>query len=288
MAARKEASELVKSARVRGSSKAEKRNNAESNNDDDVNERRNDQRYLLLSTTYGLNSSHSKKLHVGLRARNDEDDSFEPVVKLIGNYVDGICFDVDTWQQFQANTETVILYLTNENQKDKLSPIIINNISISFTTAYGAKAVLIAYKENSNQSASDEEEVQETPTKKRRTYSAAIVMQKTTFLGLENIVKCVNARLTELTSVAATVKVCEKLLINEVDLKLPSYIDPAYFNHEIIKLTIKTSYREIEQALQKQINDLTFLDVYFHIVFEELLALRFNYIVRIILLKRKP
>ena len=70
--------------------------------------------------------------------------------------------------------------------------------------------------------------------------------------------------------------------------ELPSYIDPAYFNHEIIKLTIKTSYREIEQALQKQINDLTFLDVYFNIVFEELLALRFNNIVRVILLKRKP
>src|SRR5436190_3952517 len=135
--ARKEASELVKSARVRDTSKTEKRNNAESNNAD-VDKRRNEQRYLLLSTTYGLNSSHSKKLHVGLRARNGEDESFErEVVKLTGNYIDGIC--VDTWQQFQGNMEPMILYLANETQKIKPSPIIVNNISITFTSAYGTR-----------------------------------------------------------------------------------------------------------------------------------------------------
>ena len=288
MAARKEASELAKSARVRDTDKADNRNNVESITVN--NERRNEQRYLLLSTTYGLNSSHTKKIHVGVRAKNDDDNSFEPVVKLTGNYADGICFDVDTWQQFQSNMKHVILYLSSENQMAKPDPIIINNISINFTSAYGAKAVLLAYKEDTNQTATDKEveESQPTPSKKRRTYTVAIVMQKATFLGLENIVKCINAHLTQLISIVDTVYTCNKLLITEIELKLSSYIDPTFLNHEIIKLTIKSNYREIKQALQKQIQDLTFLEVYFNIVFEELLALRFNHIVQTILLKYQP
>jgi len=283
MAAREEATELAKSKRVRDTSETDNRNNAGSN----VvvgDERKNEQSYLLLSTTYGLNSSHTKKIQVGLRAN---DNGFEPVVKLTGNYVDGICFDVDTWRQFQSNIKHVILYLSNENQKAKPDPITVNNIYITFTSAYGTKAVMLTYKENANQPGLDKEVEESQPTKKRRTYAVAVVMQKATILGLENIVKCINAHLTQLISIVDTVYTCDRLLIMEIELKLPPYIDLTYLTPEIIKLTIKSNYREIEQALQKQIQDLTFLEVYFNIVFEELLALRFNDIVRAILLKHE-
>jgi len=54
---------------------------------------------------------------------------------------------------------------------------------------------LLPYKEeeeNSNGNLRKEEDAHDsTPlAKKRRTYIAAIVMQKTTFLGLQSIVKC--------------------------------------------------------------------------------------------------
>lgn len=115
------------------------------------NDRRNEQRYLLLSITYGLNSSHTKKIHVGLQVTNE--DCFVPIVKLTGNNADRICFDTDTWQQFQISMEHMMLCLS-ENQKTKPSPIIINNISIDFTTAYGIRAVIVTYKENTEQSPS--------------------------------------------------------------------------------------------------------------------------------------
>ncbi|KAL6419786.1 hypothetical protein ACFW04_011195 [Cataglyphis niger] len=84
------------------------------------------------TTTYGLNASYTKKIHVGLQATSE--NCFVPIVKLTGNYADGICLDTDTWQQFQISMEQMKQYLC-ENKKFKPSPIIINNISNGFTTA---------------------------------------------------------------------------------------------------------------------------------------------------------
>jgi hypothetical protein len=252
----------------------------------DNDNRRNEHPHLLLSTTYSLNSSHTKKIHVGMQAANE--DCFVPIVKLSGNYADGICLDIDTWQQFQGSMEDMRQYLC-ENQKTRPSPIIINNISISFTSAYGARAILVTYKEkNAEHSAENDEthnreEPTQPPLKKRKTYSVAVVMQKATFLGMENIVKCVDAQLAQLISIVDHVNVCVKYFITEIELKLPT----SYVDCEIIKLTVKGNYQEIKRNVQTQINNLTFLDANFDIVFEELLSLRINEIARIILLKRQ-
>jgi len=51
---------------------------------------------MLLSTTYGLNNSHTKRLHVGLHTTNEE--VFKPLIKLSGNNANGIYFDADSGQ----------------------------------------------------------------------------------------------------------------------------------------------------------------------------------------------
>jgi len=48
---------------------------------------------MLLSTTYGLNNSHTKRLHVGLQTTNE--GVFKPLVKLSGNNANGIYFDAN-------------------------------------------------------------------------------------------------------------------------------------------------------------------------------------------------
>lgn len=134
----------------------------------------------------------------------------------------------------------------------------------------------MTYKENKNHVAENGEvEESQPPLKKRKTYAVEVVMQKTTFLGLENIIKCVDAHLMQLVSIVDSVNVTARYLINEIELKLPS----SYIDRKIIKLNVKGNYQEIERNIQTQINKLTFLDVYFNIVFVELLSLRFNEIV---------
>jgi len=85
---------------------------------------------MLLSTTYGLNNSHTKELHVG----TTNEGVFKPLVKLSGNNANGIYFDTDSWQEFLHNIGFMSEYLTVDN-KLKPNPVIIKNIYISFTTA---------------------------------------------------------------------------------------------------------------------------------------------------------
>lgn len=89
--------------------------------------------------------------------------------------------------------------------------------------------------------------------------------------------------MSQLINIVDTVNTCANYIINEIELKLPS----SYIDCEIIKLTIKGNYEQIEQSVRTQINNLTFLDVYFSIVFVEILSLKFNEISRAILQKRK-
>jgi len=58
-------------------------------------------------------------------------------------------------------------------------------------------------------------------------------------------------------------------------------------NSRIIKLTLRDNYENIERNVRTQINDLTFLDMYFNIIFLELTLLTYNEIFHIILSKRE-
>lgn len=244
---------------------------------------KNEQFHMLLTTTYGLNNSHTKRIHVGLQTTSE--GVFVPMVKLTGNHAEGIYFNAGIWQQFQENMSLIEEYLGGEN-KLKLNPVNINNISINFTSAYGAKSILVAYKENeentSTETNKEEEATNFPPAKKRKTYGVAIVMQKTTFLGLKNVTKCINAHLTHLQTLANNVNDCARYLINEIELNLPK----SYIDRDIVKLTLKGNFNDIERNVRMQIPDLIFLDMYFNIIFLELTSLRFNEILNIILSKR--
>jgi len=84
-------------------------------------------------------------------------------------------------------------------------------------------------------------------------------------------------RLKHLESLSNNVNKCALYLIQEIELKLPA----SFINQEIIKLTLRGNYEDIERT---QINDLTFFDMYFNIIF---LELRYNEIFHIILSKRE-
>ncbi|KYQ50575.1 hypothetical protein ALC60_10333 [Trachymyrmex zeteki] len=183
-------------------------------------------------------------------------------------------------------------YLSRDNRA-KTNSVVIKNISISFTTSYGAKSILLAYKEEEELRSTEnitgnlrKEEITSDstpPSKKRRIYAVAIVMQKTTFLGLQNVEKCVDAHLKQLETLTENVNKCAQYLIREIELKLPV----SYINQEIIKLTLRGNYEEIERNVRRQINDLTFLDMYFNIIFLELISLRYKEIFYIILSNRE-
>ncbi|KAL6254309.1 hypothetical protein P5V15_014358 [Pogonomyrmex californicus] len=241
---------------------------------------------MMLSITYGLNISHTKRIHVGLQTTNE--GIFVPMVKLTGNYAERIYFDADSWQQFLNNMGLIDEYL-NANNKSRPDPIIVKNVAINFISSYGSRSILLAYKEN-EEATMENIEIQhrgtttdsQPPTKRRKTYTVAIVMQKSTFHDLKNIVKCVDAHLKHLQNVTDNVNKCAQYLIKEIELNLPK----SYIDSDIVKLSLKGNYHEIARNVHTQINDLTFLDMYFDIIFVELTSLRFNEILHIIFSNR--
>ena len=103
-------------------------------------------------------------------------------------------------------------YLSSDNRV-KPNYVVLKNITISFTTSYRSKSIFLAYKEedeNSNGNLRKEQDALDLtpPSKKRRTYVATIVMQKTTFLRLRSIVKCVDVGLKQLESLSNNVNKC--------------------------------------------------------------------------------
>ncbi|XP_039315431.1 uncharacterized protein LOC120359998 [Solenopsis invicta] len=93
----------------------------------DISEMHNDERRserfpMLLTTTYGLNNSHTKRILVGLQTTKK--GIFEPVVKLSGSNADGVYFDAESWLQFQENMGVMSDYL-NANNKFKPEPVVI-------------------------------------------------------------------------------------------------------------------------------------------------------------------
>jgi len=117
---------------------------------------------------------------VGLQTTNER--VFKPLVKLSAN--NAIYFDADSWQQFLHNMELMSEYLTGDN-KLKPNPVTLKNIYISFTMAYGARSILVMYKENEEEHSMEniveaskkQGKADSSPAvKKRRTYVASVTI----------------------------------------------------------------------------------------------------------------
>ncbi|EFN85117.1 hypothetical protein EAI_09586 [Harpegnathos saltator] len=77
-------------------------------------------------------------MQIRLQTSNDG-TIFEPTIKLSGNTSTGIQFDFATWEKFKEYMKHIPDYLHSET-KVVPKPIYINDMTIAFTTSYGARA----------------------------------------------------------------------------------------------------------------------------------------------------
>lgn len=241
------------------------------------------ERHLVLSTTYGLNISWSKKITVGLRLRID--GTFEPVIRLINNYSSGVSLSVSAWEDLMESFELIDTYFEKGNTKseNKLydltnDTIALDNSMMRFTTAHGNRVVAFYTKNTGVQEAADDEDEEEPgPAKKSKTYTPVIVMQKGTFDGLKNIACCINARLTRLESLMKDVNIVKDAMVKYFAsvLVLRKMKSPTLQQIGALVCDESDSTREVV-GMQCDTN---FRDMYFDIVFSELLRLFLAYII---------
>ncbi|EFN89123.1 hypothetical protein EAI_02572 [Harpegnathos saltator] len=135
--------------------------------------------YMLLSTTYPLNTSDTKRKQIGLWASNDW-TTFEPTIKLSGNTSTGIQFDFATWEKFKQYMKHIGDYLHSVTRAMP-EPVHINDVTITFT-AHGARAIMVTENTKtakvntaSKRMPTDSSQGQQPPTKKRKVYTVNIV-----------------------------------------------------------------------------------------------------------------
>ncbi|EFN84027.1 hypothetical protein EAI_05001 [Harpegnathos saltator] len=78
-------------------------------------------------------------MQFGLRASNDG-TTFDPTIKLSGNTSTGIQFDFATWEKFKKYMKHIGDYL---HSVTRAVPEHINDVTITFTTAYRARAIMV-------------------------------------------------------------------------------------------------------------------------------------------------
>ena len=180
---------------------------------------------LLLSSTYALNRSNSKRVTVGLEYFGG---FYRPVVKLCstGSPAKYVTLDKNAWELICDQRDAMVAYLEDSfsfyNDFGKPTKIFLPDHDINFSTAYEMKAIVIDERPKVSQpkairgsqpeaqvmedeesqftsifATSDEqknEEVQdsavtETPCKKKKKYDnpPSIVMQQTTLNGLRDL-----------------------------------------------------------------------------------------------------
>ena len=101
---------------------------------------------LLLSSTYVLNRSNSKRVTVGLEYFGV---FYRPIVKLCstGSLAQYVTLDKNAWELICDQMEAMVAYLDDSfsfyNDFGKPTKIFLPDHDINFSTAYGMKAIVI-------------------------------------------------------------------------------------------------------------------------------------------------
>lgn len=253
---------------------------------------------LLLSTTYALNASNSKKIVIGLEWHGG---LFRPVVKFIGGNSPAsvVTLDEDAWEFFTHQQEPIEYYFSTETEQMAGRPTTfnINSAQISLTRCYGSKSILISqlpsppvrdvrYEEKFDaQLPDDAARFEVSSAKKQKTDNPpSIAMQVVTYYGLRDLTRCVDLRMVQLEEHAVLVnRVVDQIiefLKEEVGKKIDAEIKNRLINYSSFKQYFSSKRKEMYNRIFKSLNFFNLSQNIFELIFEEIYAFGLHPIAR--------
>lgn len=219
----------------------------------------------LATTSYPLNKSASKKIVVGL-FYNKNNKIFDAGIKILNMYYpDGLFLEPFTWSELQNCFDTIDRYFEIEEEAVP-SKMTINDTEIIFIQTHGVKAILF---DKVSVCTSNSE------CKKSRTFSPGVVMQKQTYFGLKDSVKCISERLHQLEKISSVVNKCKNHVLEEI-IAIAKRQNLKNIMSETVLRDIICDYElEIKNIVETKISTFenhVFLDHYFEIVYLELIT----------------
>lgn len=234
---------------------------------------------LLMSTTYSINQSGTKKISVGLQPRPS--GQFEAVVKLSGNHsFRVVVLEQSEWIALQSQVNVISDYFATSQSAPYTapSPIHIGSCVVTFTTSYGMKSIVFELR-NQLQRPTDEpadanhKRGSEASAHKNRTrnYSGgAIVMQQPSFEGLIDVIVCVDERFRRLQRYAVDVAKCFAAVTTAMYMEMPRDGSVANITEIMGKKYIATNIKSFRAIALGSNLSAVFVEHFFDIAFAEL------------------
>lgn len=248
---------------------------------------------IILNGSYTLNNSETKRVSVGLQPQAN--GGIKPVIKLQNNNTaGGIVLDTEGWRALQEKIPQIADYFSGNcdtyrrySKWTTPSPLNIDGQhDIIFTTSFGSKSIVLdrsatSHNAEDEDSEEDEEEAETNKSlrrsKRRRIFTPAVVMQHTSFIGLCNVIPCIEERLKYLQQYLNNVKECCVALCTELRLYLPADEKPVYITESRIEELLKANHDALEKAVALRIDPV--FSKHTHLIFIELTILCIPFIV---------
>lgn len=190
-----------------------------------ANQRRPLGKHLLLSASYGLNNSDTKKIATGIALMDS--GSFETVVKIVGSGSNEIILSATAWNIFARDFDNTARYFSYDHWDDEQHwgyPMELEGCSVTYGRAHDAKAIIFELPENRRQDQPsqdpDHDEVragtQEPSAKRRKVFSPKVIMQEVTFQGLVRVSPIVDAQLERLKQSANALNKSKGLIVKNI------------------------------------------------------------------------
>lgn len=227
---------------------------------------------LILSTTYPLNRSATKKLVIGLQPQMD--GHFEPSIKLINKEeTAGIALNCDTWADVTDHVGGIMEYYdsTGFSAIRQRDPVQLGEYKIVYTTSYGKKAIAFDHCRKQPESVAVLMDC-EPENQKKFYHPPPLLLQKSTFEGLIQLIVCVDERLHRLHRYSADVDKCFDSIVANLRVKLP---DEPMEDLTIPKVQnlLKKHEKDLKNSAQNSGMSLVFLEHFFNITYAELTVL---------------
>lgn len=147
----------------------------------------------ILSTVYNLNKSATKNIIIGLEYDNDVEKCI-PKARLIGKDFTGVPFERCEWASFVSSMKHADKYFDSypKYQDLKDSKILGINFTMRFTSTHGELAIEIEESDMSENASGPE----------IKKFKHSIIYKKSTFLGLQKILPCIEERFNYLEKIA--------------------------------------------------------------------------------------
>lgn len=240
--------------------------------------------HMLLPSSYNLNKSATKRVSIGVARTSCGVLTAEIYLEDVSKT--GVKMDSETWTELYETFPTIKTFLeSDDGETTAANFIIIRNIRIALKlTCFGRVVVFENIRDDENNGSGHQLANRTSGSPDDKKFKPSVTMKKVTFDNLEKVFECVAIRIRYATKLIGTISLCIDSICKEILKRCQNPLHDAQMIRQIMCIYQLPIKQEVWNSLAEQ--ECTADE--FNIIFHEIIALRFDIVLREILERRLP